>query len=89
MLPEQFVKLHQGNDIWALAVVQNTEHLVVTDTPAIITEVLQEFADVFDEPTALPPHMLYGHTIPLRLNVVPINARPYRYSPPHKDEIER
>jgi hypothetical protein len=52
MSPKQFVKLHQGNDIWALAVVQNTEHLAVTDTPTIITEVLQEFADVFDEPTA-------------------------------------
>jgi hypothetical protein len=52
MSPEQFVKWHQGNDIWSLAVLQNTEQPVVTDTPAAITQVVQEFANVFEEPTA-------------------------------------
>jgi hypothetical protein len=52
MSPEQFVKWHQGNDIWSLAVPQNTEQPVVTDTPAAITQVVREFANVFEEPTA-------------------------------------
>jgi hypothetical protein len=44
---------------------------------------------VFEEPTALPPHREYDHTVPLLPNVVPINVGPYRYSPLHKDETER
>jgi hypothetical protein len=76
---EQFVKWHQGNDIWALATVQNTEQPIVTDTLAAITELVQEFADVFEEPTALPPNREYDHIVLLLPNDVPINARPYRY----------
>jgi hypothetical protein len=89
MSPEQFVKWHQENDIWALAVVQSTVQYEVGDIPEDITKVVQEFAGVFEEPTALPPHREYDHTIPLLSNVVPVNARPYRYSPLHKDEIEK
>lgn len=42
--------------------------------------------DVFAEPKGLPPNKPFDHTIP---NVIPVNYRPYRYSPLHKDEIER
>jgi hypothetical protein len=44
---------------------------------------------VFAAPTELPPHREYDHTIYLSPRVVPFNSRPYRYSPMHKDEIER
>jgi hypothetical protein len=86
---KQFVKWHHGNDIWALAVVQSTMQSEVGDIPEDITKVVQEFTVVFEEPTALPPHREYDHTIPLLPNVLPVNARPYRYSPLHKDEIEK
>jgi len=44
---------------------------------------------VFQPPTHLPPSRIYDHTIPLLPNSVPVNSKPYRYSPQHKDEIER
>jgi hypothetical protein len=44
---------------------------------------------VFSEPKELPPHREYDHTIPLLPDVAPVNSRPYRYSPLHKDEIEK
>lgn len=50
---------------------------------------LQDFKDIFSAPTELPPHRDYDHAIPLKPNVVPINSRPYKYSPLHKTEIER
>ena len=50
---------------------------------------LQEFEDVFSKPTTLPPSRPYDHTIPLLPDAVPVNTKPYRYSPIHKDEIER
>jgi hypothetical protein len=51
--------------------------------------VLEEFSDIFAAPSKLPPRREYDHAIPLLPDVVPVNARPYRYSPLHKDEIER
>jgi hypothetical protein len=57
--------------------------------PPIIQQVLLEFEDVFAEPSVLPPHRQYDHTFPLLPGANPVNAKPYRYSPLHKDEIER
>jgi hypothetical protein len=44
---------------------------------------------VFEDLVALPPHRDYDHTIPLLPDSVPINSRPYHYSPLHKDKLER
>jgi hypothetical protein len=37
----------------------------------------------------LPPPRLYDYHIPIIPGSVSVNSRPYRYSPLHKDEIER
>jgi hypothetical protein len=50
---------------------------------------LQEFKDVFVTNNKLPPHRSYDHAIPLLPNSAPVNSKPYRYSPHHKDEIEK
>jgi hypothetical protein len=50
---------------------------------------LDDFQDVFAEPSDFPPHRNYDHAITLLPRSVPVNARPYRYSPLHKDEIEK
>jgi hypothetical protein len=84
------VKLSKGNDIWAIAMVQQvTNSITEAKVLAPITQVLQQFKEVFAAPTELPPHREYDHTISLLPGVVPVNSRPYRYSPMHKDEIER
>jgi hypothetical protein len=85
---EQFIKMHKGNDIWALAMVQYNNILDASITSPEISEVLEEFKDIFEEPSQLPPHRDYDHRIPLLLGSVPVNTRPYRYSPMHKDENE-
>jgi hypothetical protein len=53
-----------------------------------IQHLLEEYADVFEDPRTLPPSRFHDHHIPLLPNVVPVNSKPYRYSPLHKDEIE-
>jgi hypothetical protein len=50
---------------------------------------LAEFQDVFAEPEELPPERQYDHAIHTLRTAIPVNAKPYRYSPLHKDEIER
>jgi hypothetical protein len=59
------------------------------ELPPQIQALLDEFATVFSEPQGLPPHRTYDHAIALQPEAAPVNARPYRYSPMHKDEIER
>jgi hypothetical protein len=57
--------------------------------PPEVQHVLNEYSDVFDDPKTLPPHRFHDHTIPLIPNAITVNTKPYRYSPLHKDEIEK
>jgi hypothetical protein len=58
-------------------------------TPKIIAMVLESYEAVFEEPTGLPPHRKFDHTIPLLRGASPVNLRPYRYIPTQKNEIEK
>lgn len=79
-----------GNDVWALAVIEQSsvEQLEVSNA-AEIQNLLTEFDDVFQDPKTLPPHRAFDHAITLDASAQPVNSRPYRYSPLQKDEIER
>lgn len=50
---------------------------------------LEEFADIFTEPTGLPPVRDYFDRIQLLPETAPVAVRPYRYSARHKDKLER
>jgi hypothetical protein len=50
---------------------------------------LGQFKEIFAEPHSLPPRRADDHWIPLIPGAQPVNARPYRYSPQQKNEIER
>jgi hypothetical protein len=87
---EQLWKWSAGNDVWAVAVLtQDMVFAAAEGVPAEIQAVLKRYEPVFAESSELPPHREYDHAIALQPNAVPVNARPYRYSPLHKDQIER
>jgi hypothetical protein len=86
---EKLVKWWAGNDIWALVVVEMVSENQDDPPPTEIQQVLQDFKDVFAHPKGLPPEREYDHAIPTLPNAIPVNSRPYRYSPFHKDKIER
>ncbi|XP_057442060.1 uncharacterized protein LOC130733807 [Lotus japonicus] len=53
------------------------------------TTVLEEFKDVFEEPTQLPPFRgIHDHQIVLKEGSNPVSLRPYRYPPAQKDVID-
>ena len=91
---KQFYKSTWGNDIWAYVVLdtmkeQSEANNVVPMVPnEDVQLLLHQYADVFMDPQTLPPPRSYDHAIPLIPDVVPINSRPYHYSPQHKTEIE-
>jgi len=83
----------KGNDVWAFVLLDQVSPPSLTTTadttlPPDITKLLQSYSDVFHDPKVLPPQRTYDHAIPLLPGAVPINSRPYHYSPLHKTEIE-
>jgi hypothetical protein len=89
-------KLAKGNDIWALVAVTSQiedeskqEQYLIKGIPPTVKEMIHDNSDLFAVPDRMPPNRVYDHAIPLYHDVVPVNCRPYRYSPHHKDEIEK
>ena len=82
----------KGNDVWAFVLLdhapQSLSLTAVTTQSTEITTLLHSYSDVFQDPKVLPPQRTYDHAIPLLPGAVPINSRPYHYSPMHKTEIE-
>lgn len=56
--------------------------------PVSIQQVVDDFSAVFGEPVGLPPRRNCDHKIPLIPGAQPVNIRPYRHKPDHKDEID-
>jgi hypothetical protein len=88
----QVVHAAQGNDTWAYVIVDSecsvTHPVTASPIPSEIQSVIQKHQAVFQDPKTLPPTRSYDHAIPLLPDAVPVNARPYHYSPQHKTEIE-
>lgn len=77
--------------IFALQCLPTTEQFTsgVEQVPACIQSVLEDFVQVFREPTELPPQRGVDHVIELLPGKGPVNVRPYRYPQFQKEEIER
>lgn len=90
---EQLQKWLNGNEVWALALLDQlpdtTPHAESSVIASDLRCLLDEYKDVFADPNCLPPHRALDHAITLDKDARPVNTRPYRYSPLQKDEIER
>jgi hypothetical protein len=87
-VPIQFIKLSKGNDIWALVAVTyavidegKQSQYLENGIPHSIQKVIHEFAELFDAPDSLPPSKAFNHAISLYPESIPVNCRPYRYTP--------
>jgi hypothetical protein len=67
---------------------QAVEHSSESILPLEITQLIQDYASLFDKPAGLPPSRSHYHIVPLVLGAIPFCLRPYRYNPAQKDEIE-
>ena len=62
---------------------------VDSSIPVELRVLLDAYADVFEEPTKLPPERSHDHTIPFKLGSQPVNLRPYRFPYHQKTEVEK
>jgi hypothetical protein len=73
-----------GYFLFPLSILENQ----LTFEHPTISVVLQQFADVFEEPTSLRPERQCDHTIPLKEGAIPPNIQPYRVPHKQKEEME-
>ena len=84
----------KGNNSWAFVIVKPTHatlsppNLPPVEPPPAIQHILDQHSQVFHDPQTLPPSRSYDHSVPLIPGAIPVNARPYHYSPQHKTKIE-
>ncbi|XP_062187935.1 uncharacterized protein LOC133891241 [Phragmites australis] len=84
------LKLERNDDIWCVVQLYSVLSIAVQEElSAEIRTLVEKFAEIFEEPTGLPPKRSFEHTIPLLPGAQPFKLRPYRYNPAQKDEIEK
>jgi hypothetical protein len=86
---EQVIRLHRYNELWATAILEDTNTVAIRPVPEELEGLLKQFEEIIQEPSELPPSRESDHAISLFPGTTPINTRPYIYSPLQKDEIER
>ena len=59
------------------------------ELPLAIQHLIEEFSELFQEPSELPPRHQCDHQIPLVPGAPPVAIRQYRYKSALKDEIEK
>lgn len=64
-------------------------HTTTHQTNHELSILLQDFQDLFQEPTTLPPQRALDHSIPLIPGANPTNVGPYRYSFDQKNVIAK
>jgi hypothetical protein len=57
-------------------------------TPLALSDLLEEYIDIFQEPTKLHLEREVDHQIPLQPQDAIVNSRPYRLSFSQKDTME-
>ncbi|CAN6454910.1 unnamed protein product [Victoria cruziana] len=83
------LQTNQEKAVWLL-----TNELIQEDTkketiPQEVSNLLDDFPKVFEEPKGLPPSRSYDHKIELVPQATSVSVRPYRYAQCQKDEIEK
>lgn len=76
-----------------LVQVSAVEETSSPETPRVtipeIVELVKDYADIFAQPTQLPPPRKQDHHIPLKPESTLLNSHPYRCPIAHREEIER
>ncbi|OIT37800.1 putative mitochondrial protein [Nicotiana attenuata] len=80
--------LQQGSSCCLVQLYELSQQTPEEKVPAPVLELLQKYADVFEEPLTLPPTRNCDHTITLLPDAHPFSLRPYRYSHDQKNAIE-
>jgi hypothetical protein len=87
---DQLYAMQKQDEIWCIIQLYDVEEQQVSASlPLQIQAIVNQDADLFAEPSGVPPSRSMTHAIPLFPGTKPFRLRPYRYTPFQKDEIEK
>jgi len=69
--------------------VEESEHVQVVPLPKGFQQLVDQYVELFAEPTRVPLTRTHIHSIPLIPGAQPFRQKLYRYTPFQKDEIEK
>ncbi|CAL0306354.1 unnamed protein product [Lupinus luteus] len=81
--------LKEEGEGFMLQGVEGTELEKIVEIPKAISEVMNQFAEVFESIQGLPPQRTHDHAIHLKEGAEIPNIRPYKYPHYQKNEIEK
>jgi hypothetical protein len=67
----QLVHLDLLDELWCVLQLQAVEHSSDSTLPLEITQLIQDYASLFDKPVGLPPSRLHYHIVPLVPGAIP------------------
>jgi hypothetical protein len=82
----QFKLLESDDDMGTEQVLQSVQE---TSRLPPVERLLEQYPDIFTDPSSMPSPRPFDHSIPLLPGATPVNIRSYRYSPAQKDKIEK
>lgn len=82
--PEQLMRWHKGNDIWAMAVLDPQTRTLSPTPPVPVQELLDKYQHIFQQPTVLPPHRAFDHAITLLPHAPPVLSTISVFSTPER-----
>ena len=85
----KLLNLAELHDVWYCFLLNPIRQEKLERCPPEMQDLIDQFAELFEEPKGLPPKREFDHAIPLIPGAQPVNVRQYRYNPEQKDEIER
>jgi hypothetical protein len=77
-----------GQTFQVQALQDNGSSMTESQTTPEKQDLLTAHVELFEKPSGLPPSRFADHKIPLIQGAQPVKARPYRYTPQQKNEIE-
>ena len=80
---------HGLDSSWTALAAASRLHGVRAAEPDLLALLLDDYNDLFAEPTGLPPPRHCDHRIHLVPGTPPVSVRPYRYPQLQKDELEK
>ncbi|KAK8947051.1 hypothetical protein KSP39_PZI006620 [Platanthera zijinensis] len=82
-------QLEESSSLMAILLGVRSDEEGLTQVPDQLRPLVEEYDDIFQEPSTLPPSRFRDHQIVLQTGAEPPNIRPYRYPYIQKAEIER
>jgi hypothetical protein len=88
----QLLAMEKHDEVWSIVELYAVDTVLDSGQLELllaIQDLIEQFSNIFEEPSGLPSTRSISHSIPLIPGAPPFRLKPYRYMPAQKDKIEK